>query len=80
MRYMGGPISEEEFYLREKCYGQVKVEYARQWIKEHGYTGIYGDLPIRDKVECDKYLDVIMGTDEARERIRELEAKWEKQP
>lgn len=72
MKYLGGPISEEEFWLRVKCYGQVKVEYARKWFVEHGYNMIYKDAPIRVRVECDKFLDRIMGTKEAKDRIAAL--------
>lgn len=72
MKYLGGPISEEEFWLRVNCYGQVKVEYARKWLVEHGYNMIYKDAPIRVRVECDKFLDRIMGTKEARDRIAAL--------
>lgn len=72
MKYLGGPISEEEFWLRVECYGQIKIEYTREWLAEHGYNTIYKDAPIKARVECDKFLDRIMGTKEARDRIASL--------
>lgn len=77
MKYLGGPISEEEFWLRVKCYGQVKVEYTRKWLIEHGYNIPYKDVPIRVKVECDKFLDYIMGTQEAKDKIADIIKKEE---
>ena len=71
VKYLGGPISEEEFYLREECYGKIKVEYAKKWQEEHGYKH-YSDIPTRVIVERDKYLDEIMGTEEVRQKVNEL--------
>lgn len=73
MKYLGDPSYEKEFWLRLKCYEQVKVEYARKWREEHGYKEVPPEkLPIRAIVERDKFLDRIMDTEEAKKKVAEL--------
>ena len=77
VKYLGGPISEEEFYLRVECSGKIKVEYARKWQEEHGYKH-YSEIPTRGKVARDKYLDGVIGTEEARKKVEDLIASRRK--
>ena len=77
MKYIKGPISETEFLIREKAYGQVKLEYARVWLAKYGHNVTYKDASIRVRVKCDKFLDYIMGTQEAKDKIADIIKKEE---
>lgn len=73
LSHPAAPTKQKRCRLRLKCYGQVKVEYARKWREEHGYKEVPSEkLPIRAIVERDKFLDRIMDTEEAKKKVAEL--------
>lgn len=73
MGYVSGPYSEEEFNIILQSSLQVRREYSKEWLSKRGYEDVPNDkIPIRVMVERNKYIEYIMGTEEARKKVAEL--------